>query len=1291
MSMENFILYEEIGTGRKSVVYKGRRKGSINFVAIICSDKSKRHEITNHVRLTHDIKHENVVTFYEWYETSNHLWLVVELCTGGSLESVITQDECLSEDVVREFAIDLVKGLRYIHDAGIVFSDLTPSKILLDGPGTLKYSNFCLSKAEGENLEEFFALVTADETGGGDGKENTSRRNIKSRIQGSPIYCAPEVVKGGDHSISSDLWALGCIFYEMFSGKPPFFSETFSELIELILLQDPPSPSQTGASSCKPTQEFQSLLKGLLQKDPQKRINWTQLLVHPFWRGVFSEVHTSEEEEEEDVSFSSSVGRSGVCASSQSSAVTPVSVTSQGPGGGYRGVQGGAAGAEEPVRMHPNKSFRLDKMTELRPKSALDKDTRESIFLLSSRPTPRMSCTARDPPNRTPLPQDSVVASGLNDISYCIKDLVYTDSDLAVTPIMDNPKILKTAPVRYDLKTLCVRAYSVEKLSCLSSEDWRVFLQQLCSSLEAQADKTTTGVRSKLNLLCYLCTIAAHKDTATRLINSELFPVLTQQLRLAPNWDVKFKVMRVLGLLASHCTELREETPITEAVVMFTELIRENFRNSKLKQCLLPPLGELLYLIATQEEKKENPGELWVVPAAAYTVLMRCLREGEELVVNHMVCKMVENVCTPASHYAQGFITAEIGPMLWYLFTHSSVDSLRVSAISALCRITRLSASAFHSVIDKVGLPAILASLVSGISRVQQHILTMFSAMLASGAHAQLHRLVQERDFVVKIMRSLESPSSVIRAKAFLVLLQVLCSNRDMLLLCCNSRLVMYIERDIRQATPGKELQSTNEYLSKCLHLLIRHVVLQLPAILDDMLSALGSIVGRKHPSTVQAKQLKQSVPMMTVVLHLLTSQIFRPQVVTEEFLFKFGALLSHITSIDASETSLGSAIGQAGSEELIRNTLSAVEAITQHPALLTPHHCPVVDCILPPLTSLAFSKNVEWRIVSLRVLSEITLLLLSQEAVEEGERRERECNSSTGRLLTLITEALLPQYESLLLEPDPIPVYALKLLVALTEHSSPVNSLVRDSRILPVVFQVMAEHQDNILGGTMQKAMALLSNLTGQKDVDLQPFYQQGLVEVVCSVFSEAAVLYVEREERPGRKNSHDLLLSLLDTLHNVLTSTSRVVRIALQGAESQGETQAAEDLLLINKPLTQLTSLLIQMLPCEDVEVYEETSQCLSLLMQLYGGDSPDSLSPLNLQSLSHALQLQTQPKQHRLLLRIIKRLIPATTDSLWYSSAEGQELVHVLQRLSHSARSHADVAVVSLAVEILTGIGF
>lgn len=123
--MENFILYEEIGRGSKTVVYKGRRKGTINFVAILCSDKCRRPEITNWVRLTHEIKHKNIVTFHEWYETSNHLWLVVELCTGGSLEMVIAQDENLPEDVVREFGIDLLTGLHHLHQLGILFCDIS--------------------------------------------------------------------------------------------------------------------------------------------------------------------------------------------------------------------------------------------------------------------------------------------------------------------------------------------------------------------------------------------------------------------------------------------------------------------------------------------------------------------------------------------------------------------------------------------------------------------------------------------------------------------------------------------------------------------------------------------------------------------------------------------------------------------------------------------------------------------------------------------------------------------------------------------------------------------------------------------------------------------------------------------------------------------------------------------------------------------------------------------------------------------------------------------------------------
>ncbi|NXG02920.1 ULK4 kinase, partial [Sakesphorus luctuosus] len=188
-------------------------------------------------------------------------------------------------------------------------------------------------------------------------------------------------------------------------------------------------------------------------------------------------------------------------------------------------------------------------------------------------------------------------------------------------------QILKQAPVRFDLKTLHIPAHSAEKLSSMKDVDWSSFLKRVCSLLDS-AEKSTGAARSKLNLLSYLCTVAVHKEIASRLMSSQLFPILMQQLRAATSWDIRAKVARVMGLMALHTPGLGENVPVSEAVILLTELIRENFRNSKLKQCLLPALGELLYLIAREEEKGEHPRECWAVPSAAYTVLMRCLREG---------------------------------------------------------------------------------------------------------------------------------------------------------------------------------------------------------------------------------------------------------------------------------------------------------------------------------------------------------------------------------------------------------------------------------------------------------------------------------------------------------------------------------------------------------------------------------------------------------------------------------------------------------------------------------------
>ncbi|KAM6995354.1 serine/threonine-protein kinase ULK4 [Tautogolabrus adspersus] len=1370
--MENFILYEELGTGSSSVVYKGRRKGNLNYVAIICTDKAKRPEITNHVRLSLELKHPNIVSFYEWYETSNHLWLVVELCTGGSLESVIGHDGCLSEDVVRRFGWDLVKGLKYIHELGIIFSDLNPAKILLDGSGILKLGNFGLSKGEGETREDFFAMLSTFECGEDqDTKENVD--DLQKRLQGSPVYSSPEVLQGSENTMSSDLWALGCILYYMYTGKPPFSSDSYTELTKMILLQEPPPPTQKVFSPSPPSEDFQNLLKGLLNKNPDKRMDWPELVEHPFWTELLMEEEQYVEEEDgEDVDDEGDQEEKNVFEGGgsvslrqtripepfpsreteklpNSRSVIPLpthmvakklilsqtTATMNGPSdrktdlqhsdrhttcGTSRNSQGtddevGKETEDNPKltaaqlmchTQQPNKSFTLDNGSELRPKSGVDEDNTEAIFLLSSRANLSRSCSVSGSPIPTHAPQ----ASTGTDITSQVKTLLHTDSDLTVTPIMDNPKILKSPPVRFDPKTLCVPAYSVEKLKSLSDEEWTVFLLQLCSSLEDQnlsapastpPPPPTTATRARLNLLCYLCCVAGHKVVANRLINSTLLPVLTHQLRHTPNWDMKSKVLRLMGLLALHCTQLGEESPVSEAVSTLTELLRENLRNSKVKQFLLPPLGEFLYLITSQEEKRGSPEGLWFVPAAAYTGLMRSLREGDDSIVHHMAAKAIENISTSISGPSHPLVTPEIGSALWYLFTHSTVEAVRVTAISSLSRLTRVVPAVFLAVIDTCGPAAILEGVGGAGARVQQHLLTaMASALLTS--RIQTHRVTQSKDLLLKVLRCLESPSTITRAKTLLLLLLLIKDNTHTLQYCCQHRLVMYLERDLRKATPLRENHGQSGYLSQCLDLLTVYLISCAPLILEDVLCALQGVIGRRHPSTAQSRQLKHTLPTMSVVLELVSSQVFRAQIVSEDFLAKTGLLLNYITSIESNETNLTIALGAAVCEELIRTSLSIVEVLSQHHALITPQQNVVVDAILPPLTTLAFSRNVEWSVFVLRVLSELSLVLLVQESdggeedegtdiKKEGEEKGRraaeegENGSSRNQILTLINKSLIPRYESLLRAAEPIPLYALKLLLSLTEHSRQMCRLIKHSRILPTVLQLIMANSSNVNSGLIQNAVALLCNLSG-----VEPLYQQGLIEMVVSTLSEAALVHLDGEGQYGRKVSHLVLQALLELLHNILKHTSVVVRSALQSQRlscPEEEMDAAEKLLLENRPLSQLSTLLIRMLSTENQEVWDESLQCLSLLIQLYGGEGHGCLSPSCLQNFSLVLRAHINaetPKIQRTTLRIIKRLVQTTERSDWFECLEGAELISLLRDINTSNRCHVDVA--PLAAEIL-----
>lgn len=255
--MNNYHLYEEIGRGKYSQVYKGRQKFTIQFVAVKSVEKCRREKVMTEVDILSSLRHQNVIEYVNCYETRNHLWVIFEYCAGGDLLRLLKQDGRLPEERVRVFGHQICAGLLYVHSRGIIFCDLKPGNILFNEDEVLKLGHF----AQALRVEEAFP-----------------NRTGQPLRRGTPQYMAPELFsEAGVHSFVSDLWSLGCVLHELFSGAQPFISPSSQQLQRLVV--DTAPPKMPGA-----TPEFQDLALGLLQPS-DRRLTWPSLRQHCWWCG----------------------------------------------------------------------------------------------------------------------------------------------------------------------------------------------------------------------------------------------------------------------------------------------------------------------------------------------------------------------------------------------------------------------------------------------------------------------------------------------------------------------------------------------------------------------------------------------------------------------------------------------------------------------------------------------------------------------------------------------------------------------------------------------------------------------------------------------------------------------------------------------------------------------------------------------------------------------------------------------------------------------------------------------
>lgn len=477
--MDNFILYDEIAKSDTSIIYKGRRKGSINFVAIHCIEKHLRPEITNLVRLTFEMSHRNVVKFHEWYETSNHLWLVVELCTAGTLDAIMLQDKCFPESSIRDFGVDLCEGLHYVHSLGIVFCDLIPSKIMVDGDGRLKLSDFGFAKAENEDLEVMFR-ETLEATSTQWSQSNMKQPREYKKPFGD-IHCiAPEVLSGHENTPESDLWSMGCVFYRMYTGEYPFISADAEQLKNMIIHKDFPNPKGNTLSTM-PSSQFLTLLRGLLEKDPGKRMSWKQLIRHPFWEGRLKHLMPTK----------------SIMVDGKEQIVEDEN----------RDRPRTAAGASLILDQKPevNASFSISSRLPVSPQSTMQ--TRNALQYKESDAVHSASST-------TSTLVDSQVIAERNEARHNknneMRKLFFVPSELNKSQIIDNPKIQKPATLKYEPKVLPFNNPKMQKADTflkLPRDELDNCLTMVKNNTNVPSDRSAGAMKLKLHLLNYIGTL----------------------------------------------------------------------------------------------------------------------------------------------------------------------------------------------------------------------------------------------------------------------------------------------------------------------------------------------------------------------------------------------------------------------------------------------------------------------------------------------------------------------------------------------------------------------------------------------------------------------------------------------------------------------------------------------------------------------------------------------------------------------------------------------------------------
>lgn len=264
----HFEITDLIGQGGMGTVYAAwdgalHRRVALKVLPDTVDERSEAHErFLEEARAQARLSSPHVVHVYYVGRTrlsrgdKVSAFFAMELVEGGTLEDVLARGETLEPARARELMVGVALGLRDALAAGIVHRDIKPSNLLLDAAGQVRIADFGVAR----HLHA----------------ERELRLTLSGRMVGTPLYMAPEQARGEPADHRADMYSLGCTFYHLLAGEPPFPGRTVGEIVAKHLSAEPAPLSEVAPHV---PSGLSAVIERLLDKDPARRFESYEALL----------------------------------------------------------------------------------------------------------------------------------------------------------------------------------------------------------------------------------------------------------------------------------------------------------------------------------------------------------------------------------------------------------------------------------------------------------------------------------------------------------------------------------------------------------------------------------------------------------------------------------------------------------------------------------------------------------------------------------------------------------------------------------------------------------------------------------------------------------------------------------------------------------------------------------------------------------------------------------------------------------------------------------------------------